>query len=72
MTPRTLSLTEAAAELGLNPGSSGTAGAQRLYKMSLRGQLRITRIGRSLRVPRTEVERLASGEALDATTNPHA
>ncbi|MFL6141619.1 MAG: helix-turn-helix domain-containing protein [Labedaea sp.] len=66
MTARTLSLTEAAAELGLNPGRSGTAGMQRLYKMALRGELRITRIGRSIRVPRDEVDRLAGGQARSA------
>lgn len=60
MNLRTVSLSEAATQLGLEPGKSGTAGMQKLRRMVLRGELAGVRIGKAFRVPVTELERLLS------------
>lgn len=63
MNMRTLSLSEAATQLGLEPGKSGTAGIQKLRRMVLAGQLHAVRIGKGFRIPVTELERLLSSGA---------
>ena len=64
MSALTLSLREAAELLGLNPGRSGRAGTQRLYKMHRRGELRLERFGDTLRVPLVELQRLSPTAAV--------
>ena len=57
-----ITASEAADALGFAPGQTGTAGAQRVYKLIKSGRLRSVRLGRVLRIPASEIERLA-GEA---------
>lgn len=58
----TLSLREVAAELGLSPGRSGTAGRQRVLRLIRAKKLRAVQVGKEFRVARSEVERFAAGE----------
>lgn len=67
MTARTLSLLEVATELGLDPGKSGVAGYQRVYKMVQARRLRAVRVGRTLRVPATELDRFLAEESAVAS-----
>lgn len=63
MTAATLSLFETAERLGLDPGASGTAGYQRVYKMVTTGHLRAVRVGRTLRVPMSALDEFLAGDA---------
>lgn len=67
MTARTLSLTEVADQLGLDPGESGTAGYQVVYKMVRARRLRAVRVGRALRVPAAELDRFLAEESAVAS-----
>jgi excisionase family DNA binding protein len=56
------SLTEVAEAFGFAPGPRGRAGEARVRRLIDSGQLRSVRVGRSIRVPASEIERLLSGE----------
>lgn len=58
MNARSFSLAEFAAELGLPTGPSGRAGKQRVYRMVVNEELRAVRVGKELRVPASELDRL--------------
>lgn len=54
-----LTAVEVAETLGFPAGKTGTAGAQRVYRLVKAGALRGVRVGAVLRIPAAEVERLA-------------
>ena len=54
--PQFLNVEETARALGFKPGR---AGCSRVYRMISAGQLRAVRLGRALRVPVAEIQRLA-------------
>lgn len=62
MKPLAYSVAEVAEMLSFEPGKSGRAGEFRVRRLIDTGQLRAVRVGRSVRVPDTEITRLLAGE----------
>ena len=59
-TPRMfLTVDEVALALGYQPGGSNRAGRMRVHRLINAGRIRAVRLGRSLRIPVSEIERLA-------------
>jgi excisionase family DNA binding protein len=58
MNPRVYSVAEVADLLAFPAGRSGVAGEMRVRRLITAGQLRAVRIGRAVRIPCTEIDRL--------------
>lgn len=54
-----LTADEFAEVLGFKPGQSERAGRMRVYRLINAGRVRAVRLGRSVRIPVSEIERLA-------------